>query len=120
MGPARLAGATFVLRDDQGAEIARRITQDNGEVVFGDLDPGTYAVEELSPPPGCQAADPASVQVTVAITETPNGSAVDVTPALVVFANRRAVDDHEPVDGGDPVGDPDDLPRRPRRCDKSK
>jgi len=46
----RLANVTIYLLDPSGERIAETVTDENGEYVFGGLEPGTYGVEEIQPP----------------------------------------------------------------------
>lgn len=48
----RLAGAEFVLKDENGEIIANKITDENGKVSFGEYPTGTYYLEEVKAPEG--------------------------------------------------------------------
>lgn len=48
----RLAGAEFVLKDENGEVIANKITDENGKVSFGEHPTGTYYLEEVKAPEG--------------------------------------------------------------------
>ena len=50
----RLQGAEFVLKDSKGNVIANKITNENGEVDFGEFPEGVYRLEESQAPDGYQ------------------------------------------------------------------
>jgi len=49
-GEPFLAGVTIYLLDGSGERIAQTVTDSDGEFYFGNLEPGTYGLEEIQPP----------------------------------------------------------------------
>ena len=59
-----LAGAVFQIAGPDGFSVTKT-TPSNGTIFLEGLEPGTYTVTEISPPPGHTLASPSTVTVTV-------------------------------------------------------
>lgn len=51
-----LAGAEYQLMDSEGKEVARKLTNESGEIDFGTILPGKYTLKETKAPTGYQLA----------------------------------------------------------------
>ena len=63
-GCYRLGGASYRITDASGLPVATLVTDDDGRAASGDLAPGVYRVQEVTPPDG-YALDPVVYSVTV-------------------------------------------------------
>ena len=69
-----LQGAVFVLKDRYGTVIATATTSDDGTVLFTNIQPGTYTIQETTPPQGYHLALDTSKEISVTA-----GSRTEVT-----------------------------------------